>query len=191
MPEYMPGPPDTYQSYGRPWGNASNTPFREYKKFGHEGGIATPLIAHWPSGIQRAGELERQPGHVVDLMKTFVDLADATYPETYNGNEIRPMQGVSLVPAFHGNDLSREEPLFFEHEGNRALRDGRWKLVANSPSGEWELYDMETDRTETNNLANKQPERLRDMVQKWESMARRFNAIPWPYDGDYGKKRNK
>jgi arylsulfatase len=107
MPEYMPGPPDTYQSYGRPWGNASNTPFREYKKFGHEGGIATPLIAHWPSGIQRAGELERQPGHVVDLMKTFVDLADATYPETYNGNEIRPMQGVSLVPAFHGKDLSR------------------------------------------------------------------------------------
>ncbi len=187
IPEYMPGPPDTYQAYGRPWGNVSNTPFREYKHFVHEGGAATPLIAHWPAGIQREGELERQPGHLVDLMPTFLELADATYPETYEGSEINPMQGVSLEPAFRGNAFDREEPLFFEHEGNRALRDGRWKVVAKNPTGDWELYDMEADRTETNNLADEHPERVKDMVQKWESMARRFNAIPWPYEGKYGE----
>lgn len=185
LPKYMPGPPDTYQSYARPWANVSNTPFREYKHLVHEGGIATPLIAHWPTGIQRAGEFERQPGHLVDLMATFVDLANATYPDSLHGTDIYPQQGVSLVPAFHGNDLNREQPLFFEHEGNRALRDGRWKLVAEGPTGEWELYDMRHDRTETNDLADEKPALLKRMVQKWKSMARRFHAIPWPHGGEF------
>ena len=91
------------------------------------------------------------------------------------------------MPAFEDESLNREQPLFFEHEGNRALRDGRWKLVAKGVHGEWELYDMVADRAETNNLADKHPDRLKRMIAKWESMARRFNAIPWPRGGKYGK----
>ena len=186
MPAYMPGPVDTYQSYGRPWANVSNTPYREYKHLVHEGGIATPLIAHWPEAIDRAGELERQPGHLVDLMATFVDLADATYPERWDGEPIRSMEGTSLLPAFEGEELAREDPLFFEHEGNRALRDGRWKLVAEGPSGPWELYDMQNDRTEMRNLAERHPDRVERMAEQWRTMAREFNAVPWPHGGAFG-----
>lgn len=195
MPEYMPGPKDTYQSYGRPWANVSNAPFREYKHLVHEGGIATPLIAHWPAGIEREGEFVRQPGHVVDLMATAVDLGAAAYPDTAANHAIHPMQGVSLAPAFRGRELRREDPLFFEHQGNRAIRNGKWKAVAKGrpepswdPSwdpGAWELYNMEADRTETNDLADTHPDRLKAMVRQWESMARRYNAVPWPYGGAY------
>ena len=198
MPEHMPGPEDTYQSYGRPWANVSNVPFREYKHLVHEGGIATPLIAHWPAGIERDGAFVRQPGHVVDLMATAVDLGAATYPDTVKGRAVRSLQGVSLVPAFRGQNLRRDDPLFFEHQGNRAIRDGRWKAVAKGPPGPeepswepswdpgpWELYNMEADRTETNDLAETHPERLKTMVRQWESMARRVDAIPWPYGGRY------
>ncbi len=181
----MPGPPDTYIAYGRPWANASNTPFREYKHWVHEGGIATPLIAHWPAGIDREGELERQPGHLVDIMATCVALSGAAYPDASDGNKIRPMQGTSLVPAFHGKALDRQQPLFFEHEGNRALRDGRWKLVAKGEAGPWELYDMRADRTETTDLAEEHPKRVNRMAAKWESMAKRFHALPWPWDPSY------
>jgi arylsulfatase len=204
MPEYMPGPEDTYQSYGRPWANVSNTPFREYKHLVHEGGIATPLIAHWPAGIEREGKLVRQPGHVVDLMATAVDLGAASYPDTVAGRAIRSMQGLSLVPAFRGQELRREDPLFFEHQGNRAIRDGKWKAVAKGPPGpeepswepswepgSWELYDMEADRTETDDLAETRPERLKKMVREWESMARRVDAVPWPYGGTYGTEAPK
>jgi len=187
MPEHMPGPDDTYQSYGRPWANVSNAPFREYKSQVHEGGIATPLIAHWPAGIDREGALARQPGHIVDLMATAVDLGNATYPDSTQGSAIHPMQGVSLTPAFGGETFSREKPLFFEHLGSRAIRDGQWKAVAQGASGDWELYDMDADRTETDDLSEKHPARLKEMTQQWESMARRFNAIPWPFDGDFGE----
>jgi arylsulfatase len=187
MPEYMPGPEDTYQSYGRPWANVSNAPFREYKSQVHEGGIATPLISHWPAGIERSGGLERQPGHIVDLMATAVDLAGAPYPDSADGSKIHPLRGVSLAPAFRGGPITREKPLFFEHLGSRAIRDGRWKAVAPGASGAWELYDMAVDRTETNDLSDKHPERLEEMTQQWESMARRFHAVPWPFGGDYGQ----
>jgi arylsulfatase A-like enzyme len=185
----LPGPADTYIGYGEAWANVSNTPFREYKHWVHEGGISTPLIAHWPAGIApaRRNALESQPAHLIDLMATCVDLAGASYPKERDGQSIHPLEGVSLRPAFAGQSVGRREPIFFEHEGNRAVRDGAWKLVAKGPAGAWELYNMESDRTETHNLASVQPERVRAMVAQWETWARRANVLPWIWEPAYGQ----
>jgi len=179
----MPGPADTYIAYGLPWANASNTPFRLYKHWVHEGGISTPLVAHWPAGIpaERNGKLVHDAGHLIDLMATCVDVGGATYPTELGGNEITPMQGVSLRPALLGEPLERPQPIFWEHEGNRAVRQGKWKLVARGPGGPWELYDLEADRTELNNLAEKHPDRVEAMTATWETWALRAHAKPWPY----------
>jgi len=181
-PGIMPGPEDTYIAYGIGWANVSNTPFRYYKHFVHEGGISTPLIAHWPAGIRRQGELEHQPGHLIDIMATCVDLAGATYPAEFKGNPITPMEGRSLAPAFQGQPIQREG-LYWEHEGNRAVRLGKWKLVAKGPKGPWELYDLEADRTELKDLAAAQPERAAQMAALWQAWAERAKVVPWPWNG--------
>ncbi|MFI5380508.1 MAG: arylsulfatase [Tepidisphaerales bacterium] len=185
----LPGPRDTFISYGREWANVSNTPFREYKHWVHEGGIATPLIAHWPAGIpaERRNQLERQPGHLIDIMAACIDLAGAKYPAEVEGRKIPSPEGVSLRPALLGQDLHRSAPLFFEHEGNRAIRDGQWKLVAKGPAGKWELYDMSVDRSETHDLAGEQPERVKQLTAAWEAWATRTKAIPWPHKPQYGQ----
>ncbi|MFN0112299.1 MAG: arylsulfatase, partial [Blastocatellia bacterium] len=166
--EVMPGPDDTYIAYGRGWANVSNTPLREYKHWMHEGGISSPLIVHWPKGIPKSqrNKLVQSPGHLIDLMATAVDVSGAKYPATVNGQKIHPMEGVSLRPVLTGKPLKRAQPIFWEHEGNRAIRDGKWKLVAkeNKP---WELYDIEADRTEMNDLAAKQPEKVKELAAKW------------------------
>lgn len=180
FPSKMPGPNNTYQSYGVPWANVSNTPFRLYKHWVHEGGISSPLIVHWPSGIKSMGELRRQPGHLIDIMATSLEVADAEYPVEYKGNRITPMEGKSLIPAFNDKPVHREA-IYWEHEGNRAVRVGKWKLVAKGSRGEWELYDMEADRTETVNLSEKNPERVRQMAAMWFQWAERSNVLPWPW----------
>jgi arylsulfatase A-like enzyme len=185
----MPGPADTWIAYGQGWANVSNTPFRYYKHFVHEGGIATPLIAHWPAGIRRRGELEHQPGHLIDIMATCVDVAGAAYPAEVGGRAILPMEGRSLAPAFAGKPIDREA-LFWEHEGNRALRVGGWKLVARDPRGPWELYDLGKDRTEMHDLADAQPDRAKGMASLWETWARRTKAVPWPWGEPYGAAAN-
>lgn len=195
-PGVMPGPDGTYIAYGRGWANVSNTPFREYKHWVHEGGIATPLIAHWPATIQRKGEFESQPGHLIDLMATCVDVAGAEYPTEVGDHKITPLEGTSLAPAFSAKDIGRKQPIFWEHEGNRAVRDRQWKLVAkeNRP---WELYDMEADRTELNDLLAKFPERAKDLEAKWEAWAKRADVLPlgaWrgkPKKTKFNKKQRK
>ncbi len=177
-PEVMPGPDGTYIAYGRNWANVSNTPFREYKHWVHEGGISTPLICHWPGHIKTPGGLCREPGHLIDIMATCVDVAGAEYPKTHGGNEIQPMEGVSLAPTFDGKPLS-ERAIYWEHEGNRAVRRGKWKLVSKHP-GSWELYDMERDRTEQHDLAAEQPEKVQEMKALYEAWARRCGVQPWP-----------
>lgn len=169
----FPGPADTYVAYGRGWANVSNTPFREYKHWAHEGGISTPLIAHWPRGITARGELRRGPGHLIDVMATCVDLAGVTYPA-----DATPLEGKSLVPAFAGKPLGRDT-LFWEHEGNRAVRAGDWKLVAkhNRP---WELYDIFKNRIEAQDLAARWPDRVTELAAAWDRWAKRVGVLPYP-----------
>jgi arylsulfatase len=166
----------SFVSYGLPWANASNTPFRLYKHWVHEGGIATPLIVRWPAGIRRPG-LVHEPGHVVDLMATCLDAAGVEYPRTFEGRPIEPLDGRSLRPLFEGKSLG-ERPLFWEHEGNRAVRRGRWKLVA-THKGAWELYDLEADRTESVDLASRHPELVRELAAAWDGWARGSGVLPW------------
>ncbi len=171
-PDVPPGAPDTYASFGPHWANVSNTPFREFKKWNHEGGVATPLVVHWPARIKEPGALRHTPAHVIDIMATAADSAGAAYPARYNGNAILPLEGVSLLSVFEGRPLERTAPIFFEHMGNRAMRDGKWKLVMKK-GGKWELYDMEADRVELNNLAATHPERVSAMREQWENWALR------------------
>jgi arylsulfatase len=151
----------------------SNTPFREYKHWVHEGGISTPLIAHWPAGIEARGELRREPGHLIDIMATCVELSGAEHPA-----EAMPLEGRSLTPVFADKQLGREA-LFWEHEGNRAIRIGDWKLVArhNRP---WELYDISKDRTELNDVADSMPDKVREMSARWDAWAERAGVLPYP-----------
>jgi arylsulfatase len=174
------GQPGTYHSYGSAWANACNTPWRLYKHYAHEGGINSPFIAHWPKGMSRRNAIESQhPGHIIDLMPTCVEIAGAAYPQA-----MPSMEGRSLLPVIRGKRVDRG-PLFWEHEGNRAVRIGKWKAVAVNPAGRWELYDMDRDRTELHDLAAKYPERVRTMVGLWEEYARRTNAIPWMWTPQY------
>ena len=180
----MPGPYDTFIAYGRGWANVSNTPLREFKHWVHEGGISTPLIVHAPALISESmrGKYYGEYGQLVDIMATCVDLAGAKYPEQRNGVAVTPMQGTSLKPAFDGNMLAREKPLFWEHEGNRAIRDGKWKLVAKGPAAIWELYDMESDRSEMIDMAGVYPDIADRMADRWETWANDANVLPWPWE---------
>jgi arylsulfatase len=181
--EVMTGAADTYHGYGLSWANASNTPFRQYKHWVHEGGISAPLVAHWPNGIDEKlnGKMDSQPAHLIDLMATCVDLGNATYPKKADGQAIVPLQGVSIAPAFAGKKFTRENPIFWEHEGNRAIRIGKWKLVAKGSRGAWELYDLEQDRTELNDLSQKHADRTKKMADLWEAWAVEAKAKPWPW----------
>lgn len=164
------------QSYGQAWANASNTPFRKYKHWVHEGGIATPLVVHWPAGIEDRGQLRTEPAHLIDLMATALEVSGAKYPDRHAGNEITPLEGVSMVPVFAGRPTGREA-LYWEHEGNRAVRLGRWKLVAEN-RGPWELYDLLADRTETRDLLRQHPETASRMIAMYVDWARDRNVLP-------------
>lgn len=186
-PDYFPGPEDTFMAYGQSWANVSNTPFREYKSFVHEGGISTPLIAFWPRGIRDKSVERRSVGHIVDIMATCVDLAQADYLETYMGESVIPYEGRSLLPQFKmtQGDEEQERLLVFEHYGHSALRKGKWKLVGyhmftgNHIKQEgWELYDMENDRTEIHDLSKVYPEIVRELSQLFEAEAKRTLILP-------------
>ncbi len=164
-----------FLTYGKGWANASNTPFREYKHWVHEGGISSPLIVHWPAGVAK-NEWRDEPAHVIDLMATSLDVAGTKYPAEFQGHRIGPMEGESLLPVFAGRPLGREA-LYWEHEGNRAVRMGKWKLVAKNQQN-WELYDMDADRTETSNLAAEHPEIRDKMIAMYDVWAKRCNVLP-------------
>jgi arylsulfatase len=182
-PTRMPGGRDSFMSYDLPWANASNTPFRLFKSWVHEGGIATPCLAHWPNGIENPGRIHHHSWIMMDIVATCYDVCGVEYPESYNGRAIPKLESVSFRSVFHDNQAERGVPMFWEHQGNRAVRHGKWKLVyAEHQSDNWELYDMEVDRTELCNLATQQPERVELMAHMWEEWARRCQVRPWPLD---------
>lgn len=170
-PDVPIGERGSYVAYKEPWANVSNTPFRWYKQYAHEGGIATPFIAHWPEGITEPGRLSQDVGHVTDVMATVVELADATYPDSFNGHAITPLTGESLLPVLKGQPRKGHDVLFWEHIGNRAVRQENWKLVYNRRIETWELYDLEKDPTELNNLAEQMPDKARELRVLWENWA--------------------
>jgi arylsulfatase len=175
----MPGPENTYQSYGTAWANLSNAPCRLYKHWIHEGGISTPLIAHWPNGIAASenGTVRHAPGYLPDIMATIVDAAGATYPSSFDGRAIDPLEGQSLLPVFADDrDVVGRKPMFWEHEGNAAVRIGKWKLVKRWPRP-WELYDMDADRTELHDLAAREPGRVREMAAQYDAWAKRCGVL--------------
>jgi len=183
-PEAMPGPADTYIAYGEAWANVSNTPFRMYKHYVHEGGIATPLIACWPAGITDHGALRYTPSHLIDLMATCRDLGGGIYPEEYKGHSIQPMEGMSLVPVFDSDRLP-ERHLLWEHSGNAAIRQGDWKLVGkkvmdrdSTITENWELYNIRQDRSELNDLSASHPEKLLELKTLFEAEGHRVRFFP-------------
>jgi len=171
---------------GESWAFLENTPFRRYKHFNHEGGIATPLLAHWPAGIKARAELRAQPGHLVDILPTCLEVAGATPLKERAGTAVLPPEGRSLVPAFANQPLQREA-LYWEHEGNAAIRVGDLKLVRAGRNGAWELYDLKKDRTEQQDLAAAQPDKVKELAAQWEAWAVRANVKPYPEAG--GKKK--
>jgi arylsulfatase len=174
--DYMPGNELTYQSYGVAWANLSNAPFRLYKHWIHEGGISTPLIMHWPGKVADEGSLRHTPGQLPDIMATILEATGAEYPSTYKGRDILPLEGTSLLPLLEQDGMARG-PLYWEHEGNAGVREGKWKLVRKYPDA-WELYDMERDRTELHNVAAQHPERVARMSEQYEHWAERCRVVP-------------
>jgi len=184
------GGPKSTTFVGMNWATLQNTPFQYFKHYTEEGGISTPLIAYWPDGIDPKldGGFVRAPGHLIDIMPTLVELTGAKYPKTFHGTTVVPMQGRSFAPAFHGVALRRDKPIFWEHEGNRAVRDGKWKLVARFRQP-WQLFDMSHDRSETRDLADANPALVRKMAAEWDNWAATSYVDPWreAYDVYLGK----
>ncbi len=168
----IPGPKQYYTAVGPSWGWAQNNPFRRYKSWVHEGGISTPFIVRWPAVVE-PGSMTNQIGHLIDLMPTFVEVAGGEYPASYQGREILPMEGQSLLPILQGNQRRPPETLCWEWSGNRAIRQGDWKLVWDKRVKQWELYNLVADRTETNDLAQSHPDRVAAMRTAWDEWAAR------------------
>lgn len=174
-------------SYGEAWANVSSTPFRLYKHFAHEGGAATPFFMHWPARIKPRSQWYREPAQLIDILPTLMDVAGADYPKQFDGNQITPLDGISLRPAFDGQTLDRESPIFIEHEKNAFVRDGRWKLVGRAVATtrgtdptKWELYDMHSDRTETNDVVQSNATLAFRLAGQWEAWAERVGVYPKP-----------
>jgi arylsulfatase A-like enzyme len=176
------GSPESWGSYGA-WSNLSNTPFRLFKHYTHEGGIATPFIAHWPKGIVRkSDDFVRQRSHIIDIMATCLEVGGASYPAEFNGHQITPTPGKSLVPYFKGQNTINHETIYWEHEGNRALMEANWKLVSRL-GYPWELYNIVEDRTELNDLSGKYPDVVKELTTKWQKWADEVGVVPWSKTG--------
>lgn len=170
------GSEKTFLGIGPGWASVANTPFRLFKSWNHEGGITTPFIVHWPAGIKAHNELRTNPGHLVDIVPTLLEITGGRQPATVAGLTVPPLHGKSLVPAFTKDGSVTRDYLWWNHIGNRAIRMGDWKLVAEKDST-WELYDLSKDRSETKNLAAGYPEKVAEMEKAWNQHAEEFNTL--------------
>ncbi len=177
FPGVMPGQEDTYMSYDLPWANASNTPFRLFKHWVHEGGIATPLLVSWPKATKRSTTCHA-PMHVVDIMASCIDAAGASYADEFKGKSIPPLEGESFLPALKDESWRRESPIYWEHEGNCAIRQQDWKMAKKYP-GDWELYNMERDRTELKDLRQKNEPKVQELMKLYDEWFERCDILPW------------
>ena len=177
IPGLRPGGAETFMSYDLPWANASNTPFRRFKRWTHEGGISTPFILSWPARIREPG-IVHSPIHLIDIMPTCLDAAGASHPTERAGQQTIPLEGESVLPAIERRDWARERPIVWEHEGSRAVRQGQWKLVS-AIGGGWELYDMEQDRTELNDLYARNRPKAQELERIYAEWAERCGVLPW------------
>jgi arylsulfatase len=175
-PSVPPGSAKSYLSIGPGWSSAANTPLRLHKSWVHEGGISTPLVVHWPQGIPARGELRHDPGHLIDLAPTILEVAGGKWPATFAGKPVPPPPGKSLVPAFVKDHSVAHDYFWWYHIGNRAIRVGDWKLVAANHSP-WELYDLRSDRSETKDLAAALPDKAKDLAQAWTRRMEEFRAL--------------
>ena len=189
IPELRPGPDTTFQAVELPWANVSDAPFRLFKRWVHEGGISTPFIVHWPDGIEKSNILNN-PMHIIDISATCYDIAGAQYPKEHHDTEITPLEGESFLPALKGKELKREQPITIEHEGNRGIRVGDWKLVAEWDKS-WELYNISDDRTEQNDLIYGEKDRAKALEKAYFEWAERAEVLPWPVDPRVLAKRLK
>jgi arylsulfatase A-like enzyme len=180
-----PGSPESYMSYHRPWAHVSDTPFRRYKIWTHEGGTATPFVANWPGEID-PGSLSREVSHVIDIMPTVLDATGASYPDSYDGRDILPVEGKSLLPVMAGGEREGHEALYWTHTDNHAIRRGRWKLVSPDGRDTWQLYDMKNDRTETTDLADERPALVTDLAEQHQAWSDRVGVLAW---SEYRKRR--
>jgi arylsulfatase len=185
-PKLMPGPETVYQSYGPAWANASNTPFRRFKHYTEEGGISDPLIVRWPAGQKpdAAGGIDHATvAHVIDVVPTLLAGTGVPYPKQVRRHDILPAEGKSLLNCFTGAPMTDSRTLFWEHEGNRAVRIGDWKLLA-AHNESWQLYDVAHDRTELHDLAKARPEKVAELRQAYDAWAKRCAVEPWPVKRD-------
>lgn len=180
-PKIIPGPKEFYAAVGPSWGWAQNAPFRRYKSWAHEGGIATPCIAWWPRRI-KANSITKEVGHIIDFMPTFLELTGGKYPAKHKGNDILPVEGKSLMPILNGGKREGHDQIAWQWSGNRALREGKWKLVWDKLDKRWSLFDLEADRTETNDLASVNPKRVVRLKKDWFAWAMKcgFNIDKLP-----------
>lgn len=177
VPGVDPGSGMTFQSYDVAWSNVSNAPFRLHKSWVHEGGISTPMVAYWPNGIKPGGVIH-QARHVTDIMPTLLDVSGAQYPKDFDGHGVQNLDGESLMPLFRNTSAERERPIFWEHEGNCAVRMGDWKLVREF-GRDWELYNMRVDRTELVDLRKRHAAQADMMIAEFGNWAEKMGVIDW------------
>ena len=176
-PEAACGTGATFLSIGPGWSSMANTPFRRHKTWVHEGGISTPLVVHWPRGLSARGELRHTPGHIIDLVPTILEVAGGKSPKTWLSQPVPPAPGKSLVPLFSHDGGVTHDSFWWLHEGNRALRVGNWKIVAAGKDSPWELYDLSSDRSESQNLADTRPDKVRELFERWAQQTERCFAL--------------
>ena len=175
VPGSDPGPPGTFRTLNTPWAEVNSAPFRFFKQYSHEGGVSTALVVRWPQGQIGQGRRSKQPYHVIDFMPTLVELAGAEYPETRYGDPVLPMAGRSFVPVLKNEKDGRGRQIFWDFRDNPAIRDGKWKLVQNNIDQKWELYDIDADRGETNDLVASKPEIVKRLQMNWQAWQETMN----------------